>query len=58
MEVKGASARRGAAVTKAGTGIVDDGTDWPVSLIAFGAAIVAILGVGLYVRRTRHRPIP
>ncbi len=57
-EVKGASTRRGTAAARAGTDVVDDGTDWPVSLIAFGAAIVAILGVGLYVRRTRHRPIP
>lgn len=57
-EVQGTSTRRGVAVSKVGKDIVDDGTDWPVSLIAFGAALTAILGVGLYLRRTRHRPIP
>ncbi|MBK5289233.1 MAG: hypothetical protein JJE46_12295, partial [Acidimicrobiia bacterium] len=46
------------AVSKAGTDIVDDGSDWPVSLITFAAAVVAILGLGLYLRRSRHRPIP
>lgn len=57
-QVKGATTRRAGAVSKAGTDIVDDGSDWPVSLITFAAAVVAILGLGLYLRRSRHRPIP
>ncbi len=57
-EVQGTSTRRGVAVSEVGKDIVDDGSDWPVSLIAFGVALSAILGVGVYLRRTRHRPIP
>lgn len=57
-EVKGASTRRGVAATNVGRDIVDDGSDWPGSSIAFGVALVAILGGGLYLRRSRHRPIP